>query len=81
MRHLEVKEGDQGSGSSCEKRKRIIGTIEPDWINEREFIGDGIKDDDLAFIYGAIKKYGSFPEYYPDLKEYILKIAQKIGER
>lgn len=60
---------------------RVIGTIEPDWVNEREFCGDGIKDDSLAFIYGAIKKYGSYPECYHDLKLYILEIAKGIGEK
>lgn len=63
-----------------DKRTRVIGTIEPDWVNEREFRGDGIKDDSLAFIYGAIKKYGSYPECYPDLQEYILEIAKTIGK-
>ena len=61
-------------------RKKVIGTIEPDWTNSREFRGDGIKDDSLAFIYGAIKKYGSFPECYPDLKDYIKMMVERIGE-
>jgi len=62
-------------------KTRVIGTIEPDWNNDREFCGPGIADEALAFIFGAIKKYGSYPECYHDLRLYILEIAKGIKDK
>ena len=37
---------------------------------------DVIEDDTIAFIYGAIKKYGAYKELVPELKEYISGILK-----
>lgn len=62
---------------------RKIGTIEPRYNDVRVFLSEYecICDDDLAFIYGAIKKYGTNPEYLDDLRIYIKEIADYIGKR
>ena len=64
-----------------------IGTIEPKYIDgDKHFQKiDGnhnaqIMDDACAFIYGAIKKYGHNPEYYDELREYIIKETNYIGK-
>ena len=59
-----------------------MGTVEPRYIDLKHPIeGSGvIIDDALAFIYGAIKKYGAYKEELPELKEYILTEAQNIGK-
>lgn len=60
----------------------VMGTVEPRYTDEHCILGDGkIHDDALGFIYGAIKKYGSVPIYYNDLKKYIGIMAERIGER
>lgn len=50
-----------------------MGTVEPRWTDLNHPIeGSGvIEDDTIAFIYGAIKKYGAYKEQIPELKEYI----------
>ena len=40
-----------------------------------------LADDTLAFIYGAIKKYGTDPKALEDLKNYISYMATRIGEK
>ena len=77
---IEILEGDQNSTPSLSEKESYMGTVEPDWTNKREFSGEGIRDDALGFIYGAIKKYGSYPECYPELKDYIKMMAEKIGD-
>ena len=65
------------------KSQLEIGTVEPRWKDspEHPILGDGtIHDDALAFIYGAIKKYGSHEEYNESLKKYIIKEAEYIGK-
>lgn len=65
------------------KQQLKIGTVEPRWTDspEHPILGDGyIHDECLAFIYGAIKKYGCHEEYNEDLKRYILEIAEDIGK-
>ena len=60
-----------------------IGTIEPRW-NDSKFVlieNEYLADDALAFIYGAIKKYGTDPKALEDLKSYIGYMATKIGEK
>ena len=64
--------------------KEYMGTVEPRWTDDSKhpILGDGqIHDDALGFIYGAIKKYGSDPIYYNDLKKYISMMVERIGER
>ncbi len=62
---------------------RKMGTVEPRYNDTKVMLtsDDCICDDDLAFIYGAIKKYGTDPEYLEDLRIYITKIADYIGKR
>lgn len=57
-----------------------MGTVEPRYNDLYKIQGYGITDDSLAFIYGAIKKYGSNKEELPELKAYILETAKHIGE-
>lgn len=60
-----------------------MGTVEPHYNDEQVFLKNEnyIYDDALAFIYGAIKKYGTNREYdLNELKEYIIKEAQYIGK-
>lgn len=59
-----------------------IGTVEPRYNDEKVLLtsDNSIQDDALAFIYGAIKKYGHEPEYFEDLKKYIINEAKYIGE-
>lgn len=59
-----------------------MGTIEPRYTDiNNPICGSGvIEDDALAFIYGAINKYGAYKELVPELKEYILKEAEYIGK-
>ena len=60
-----------------------IGTVEPKYTDLHKMNGV-IENDQLAFIHGAISKYGtnieirSDEEYLNSLKEYIIKIAQNI---
>lgn len=49
-----------------------MGTVEPIYQDDNLII----KDDTIAFIYGAIKKYGNIKESYNDLKKYISTIIQ-----
>ena len=55
-----------------------MGTVEPRWTDLNHPIeGSGvIEDDTIAFIYGAIKKYGAYKELVPELKEYIKKLLK-----
>lgn len=53
-----------------------LGTIEPKYTDLRPLVGC-IEDDTLAFIYGAIAKYGTHQEFVPEVKEYILKILKE----
>lgn len=50
-------------------RNKVLGTIEP------EYFGKLSNEDDvevsLAFIAGAIKKYGNDPDMIEDLVDYI----------
>lgn len=65
-------------------KKEYMGTVEPRYTDDSKhpILGDGqIHDDALGFIYGAIKKYGSDPIYYNDLKKYISMMVERIGER
>lgn len=57
-----------------------MGTIEPRYTDiNNPICGSGvIEDDALAFIYGAIKKYGAYKELVPELKEYIKEIVERI---
>ena len=58
-----------------------IGTIEPRWNDSKVFLNSDNKlcDDALAFIYGAIKKYGSDPNALNDLKKYIAFMVTHIS--
>ena len=62
---------------------RKMGTIEPRYNDEKVSIAKDkyLCDDSLAFIYGAIKKYGTSEAYLGELKEYILKEATYIGKQ
>ena len=62
------------------KPTRVVGTIEPRWTDEHPIEGGKLNDTPLAFIYGAIKKYGNDPKYYDDLKDYIKWMAEEIGD-
>lgn len=55
-----------------------MGTVEPRYTDINNPIqGSGvIEDDTIAFIYGAIKKYGAYKELVPELKEYISEILK-----
>lgn len=59
-----------------------MGTVEPCWNDTRVSIPENeyLCDEALAFIYGAIKKYGTLEEFLNELKEYIIKEANYIGE-
>ena len=59
-----------------------MGTVEPEYNDEEHVItsAGSIKDNALAFIYGAIKKYGQEPELFNELKEYIINETKYIGE-
>lgn len=56
-----------------------MGTVEPKYTDLHP-MQKVIEDDALAFIYGAIAKYGSNKETFPELKEYISKMIEKIGK-
>lgn len=56
-----------------------MGTVEPKYTDLHP-MQHVIEDDALAFIYGAIAKYGSNKETFPELKEYISKMIEKIGK-
>ena len=56
-----------------------MGTVEPKYTDLRP-MQNVIEDDALAFIYGAIAKYGSNKETFPELKEYISKMIEHIGK-
>lgn len=62
-----------------------IGTVEPKYTDLYPMQGV-IEDKALAFIYGAIAKYGTErgilydQERLDSLKEYILKQAENIGK-
>ena len=60
-----------------------IGTIEPRWNDSKVVLTENerLADDTLAFIYGAIKKYGTDPKALEDLKTYISYMATRIGEK
>ena len=60
-----------------------LGTIEPRYNDTKVVIDidESICDDTLAFIYGAIKKYGTRKECLEGLKDYIKTMADKIGEK
>ena len=62
--------------------KTYIGTIEPRYNDSRVFLNDDkyICDDALAFIYGAIKKYGTDKNALTDLKAYISYMATRINK-
>ena len=66
-----------------EYQKKYIGTIEPRWNDSKVVLTENeyLADDALAFIYGAIKKYGTDPKALEDLKSYIGYMATKIGEK
>ena len=57
-----------------------LGTVEPRWNDVRVNIPENeyLCDDALAFIYGAIKKYGTSKSFIKELKEYIIEEAQNI---
>ena len=59
-----------------------LGTVEPRYNDVKVNIPENeyLCDDALAFIYGAIKKYGTSPSFLTELKEYIIKEAKYIGE-
>lgn len=64
-------------------KKMKMGTVEPRYNDENvklTLLNGNIQDDALAFIYGAIKKYGQYPELFSELKDYIIKEAKYIGE-
>lgn len=54
-----------------------LGTIEPRYNDKKVQVNEkGIQDDRLAFIYGAIKKYGHRPECTGDLLAYIRSMVE-----
>ena len=59
-----------------------LGTVEPRWNDARMNIPENehLCDDALAFIYGAIKKYGTSKSFIKELKEYIIEEAENIKE-
>lgn len=66
-----------------EYQKMYIGTVEPRWNDSKVVLTENeyLADDALAFIYGAIKKYGTDPKALEGLKSYIGYMATKIGEK
>ena len=58
------------------EKQAKIGTVEPRRNDADMFLDDEeiIEDDSLAFIYGAIKKYGTEIKYRDDLLRYIRTI-------
>ena len=56
-----------------------MGTVEPKYTDLRPMQGV-IEDDALAFIYGAIAKYGMHKELIPELKEYIEEQVKNVGK-
>ena len=61
----------------------MIGTIEPKYTDLHPLVGC-IQDDSLAFIYGAIAKYGisaavvKDAEGHKELKEYLQKRIEEF---
>ena len=78
-----VKTAKKSTSVFPESYERKMGTVEPRYNDARVTLtsDDCICDDDLAFIYGAIKKYGTDPQYLEDLRIYIKEIANYIGKR
>jgi hypothetical protein len=74
--------GENTRKSKRKFEKEYIGTIEPRWNDSKVVIVNDshIADNALAFIYGAIKKYGTDPKAVNDLKNYITYMSTKIGE-
>jgi hypothetical protein len=52
--------------------KRIMGTVEPDYKDLDSRL------EALAFIKGAIKKYGNNPACAEELRDYIIKMTDYI---
>ena len=74
--------GDQCvADENATQQIKNMGTVEPRFNDTRVFLSDDtfICDEPLAFIYGAIKKYGTDKAYLEALKEYIIKIAKTIN--
>lgn len=78
-----VKTAKKSTSVFPESYERKMGTVEPRYNDARVTLSsdERICDDDLAFIYGAIKKYGTDPKYLEDLRIYIKEIANYIGKR
>lgn len=57
------------------KRKKM-GTVEPEYFG-------GVLDNEntLAFIAGAIKKYGADPAYGSELVDYILNLLKYVKRK
>lgn len=73
--------GAQNDNPQKVKKHSTMGTVEPRYGDDKVNISDNfIKDDALAFIYGAIKKYGNNPKYFDVLKDYIINEAKYINE-
>lgn len=53
------------------KQIRHMGTVEPSY-GENDFIAD----DTLAFIYGAIDKYGAYEDLVDEVCKYIVDIIK-----
>lgn len=62
-----------------------LGTVEPKYTDLTP-MGGVIEDDALAFIYGAIAKYGTCARVIKDkesceeLKDYIRKRVEEVGQ-
>ena len=68
--------------TKAEEPVRKMGTVEPRYNDEKVSLtlDNSIQDDALAFIYGAIKKYGQYPELYDELADYIIKEAEYLKQ-
>ena len=83
----EVMKSTEDYGDQCtaneneEKQIKKMGTVEPRFNDTHVFLSDDtfICDEPLAFIYGAIKKYGTDKAYLEALKEYIIREAKSIN--
>jgi hypothetical protein len=78
-----IKKKDMETDFWKEMKNRKMGTVEPRYNDSRVMLteNDCICDDVLAFIYGAIKKYGTDKEYLEDLRVYIKEMANDIGKK
>lgn len=64
-----------GDSINESKEQRKIGTVEPEYL--RDNVKEFSNGDKIAFVYGAIKKYGRDEAFDDDLVRYIKDIVNE----